>query len=461
MDGSNRCLPPRGRQRRRLLPVAAWAAGVVLGLCQLTVPASAAGFECAGADVPAERAVCRDDALRELDLQLNAAYQVRLRNMTAQQAQWRTSQRAWLKARDACGTDTACLAQRYRERLSALQYGADAVDRRALLQLQQAIEQRARQAPESALEQALQALAIERGMTTFSNAPGADDPEGHAVWPKRRPAGVTDDEWRALLRTRVEADAEHGRVSYMLLDVDGDGQRDLVVDAYVGGTGLFSYVYVLPRRGSRFAGEAGTDAMLWDVQSLYSLNGRGSHQFAYWVRLQGRVYAAWVNGQYGRDRVYLLNPLYPSGKVPNLSVRYAYELEVTARQPAAEGDAPLPLEPDERRALTQALTPFADGSLRGPWNGEAPLCPADAGGEEGVLDVSHYSIEVVGDVQVWLRGECRPGRFIDWFGSYGRDGLHAQFLTRPPGQNEARTYEVQGRRRLLKVVVEPDDALPG
>ena len=461
MDGSNPCSPPRGRQRARLRPVAAWAAALVLGLCQLTEPASAAGFECVGVDMPAERAVCRDDVLRDLDLQLNAAYQVRLRNMTAQQAQWRASQRAWLKTRNACDADTVCLAQRYRERISVLQYRADAVDRRALLQLQQAIEQRARQAPESALEQALQALAIERGTTTFSNAPGADDPGGQAVFPRRRPAGVTGDEWRALLRTRIEADAEHGSVSYMLLDVDGDGQRDLVVDAYVGGTGLFNYVYVLPRRDSRFAGEVGIDAMLWDVQSLYSLNGRGSHQFAYWVRLQGRVYAAWVNGQYGRDRVYLLNPLYPSGKVPNLSVRYAYELAVTGRQPASQGDAPLPLEPDEHRALTQALTAFADGTLHGPWNGEAPLCPTSAGGEEGVLDVSHYSIEVVGDVQVWLRGECRPGRFIDWFGSYGRDGLYAQLLTRPPGQNEARTYEVQGRRRLLKVVVEPDDALPG
>ena len=318
-------------------------------------------------------------------------------------------------------------------------------------------------APEFALEQALQALAIGQGTTTFSNAPNADDPGGNAVFPRHRPAGVTQDEWRALLRTRIEVDAEHGNVSYTLLDVDGDGQRDLVVDAYVGGTGLFNYVYVLPRRGSRFAGEAGGDAMSWDAPALYSLNGRGSHQFAYWVRLQGRVYAAWVNGQYGRDRVYLSNPLYPMGQVPNFSVNYAYTLSVSGRQSDREGDEPVALAPDEHAALTQALAPFADGMLRGPWGGQDPLCPdhTEADDEDSVLTAGHYSIEIVGDAPVWLHGQCRPGRFIDWFGHYGRDeGLYAQLLTRLPGQREVQAYEVQGRRRLTKVVVEPDDALP-
>lgn len=36
------------------------------------------------------------------------------------------------------------------------------------------------------------------------------------------------------------------------MDLDGDGRRDLIIDSYVGGTGLFSYTGVLKRNDDAF-----------------------------------------------------------------------------------------------------------------------------------------------------------------------------------------------------------------
>ncbi|SYZ53645.1 hypothetical protein CPBF367_17210 [Xanthomonas arboricola pv. juglandis] len=77
----------------------------------------------------------------------------------------------------------------------------------------------------------------------------AEDPS-EAVSPTQ-PAGVTDAEWHALqayrARTTSEADdlSENRGHHYTLIDLDEDGQRDLLDDAYVGGTGLFTQITVL------------------------------------------------------------------------------------------------------------------------------------------------------------------------------------------------------------------------
>lgn len=59
-----------------------------------------------------------------------------------------------------------------------------------------------------------------------------------------RPPTVTPADWAAVTRYLRETDARHtvpvemGELSLSLLDLDGDGKRDLVQSAYSGGTGL-------------------------------------------------------------------------------------------------------------------------------------------------------------------------------------------------------------------------------
>ncbi|WP_321921261.1 hypothetical protein [Paraburkholderia guartelaensis] len=79
------------------------------------------------------------------------------------------------------------------------------------------------------------------------------------------------------------------------------------------------------RKGGRFEGNhqrGGDDSLDGDgddgtgQSSLYTLNGRGANQSGDWIRLRGRVYAAYRDSAYGVDDVYLIRPLTVVGEVP-------------------------------------------------------------------------------------------------------------------------------------------------
>lgn len=61
-------------------------------------------------------------------------------------------------------------------------------------------------------------------------------------------------------RTTSEADdlSENRSHHYTLIDLDEDGQRDLLDDAYVGGTGLFTRITVLQGHNDGFRAAAPT-----------------------------------------------------------------------------------------------------------------------------------------------------------------------------------------------------------
>lgn len=84
-------------------------------------PASAAtpSFPCARASLPAEVAICNSALLAGLDVQLNDLYSRAKRGKRAQYYVGR--QRSWMDQRNACGSDSACLEQRYREQIRFLQ----------------------------------------------------------------------------------------------------------------------------------------------------------------------------------------------------------------------------------------------------------------------------------------------------------------------------------------------------
>jgi uncharacterized protein YecT (DUF1311 family) len=88
-------------------------------LISLPLVANAAGFDCTKAVSEAEKAVCSNAGLSAQDSTLSATWKQVLAQGDGS-AQLKTTQRNWLKQRDACGGDTQCLAQRYRERLDTL-----------------------------------------------------------------------------------------------------------------------------------------------------------------------------------------------------------------------------------------------------------------------------------------------------------------------------------------------------
>ena len=436
--------------------VGAWP----LCLLALTVNASAAGIVCAKASSPVERAICADEQLLRLDGSLAEIHAHLQRALPDQAAGLRRAQKDWLLSRDQCAGNSSCLEQLYRERIGVLstQWQAtvattmpDQTDRQALQVLRAAVETRLQSDREFPLEKTLDALRIRQGMTHFSNTPDAGADDSVARFPRHRPPGVTTDEWQALRNSRIDGDGEHGQASYTLHDLDGDGRRDLIVDSYVGGTGLFNYISVLRRQGDRFSGAHAANA------SLYSLNGRGSNQQAVWIRLAGRVYAVYRNSVYGRDDLYLLRPFGLPGKVPTLTLRYRYDWSVPTEQ-RGDGRPPFTLDASTHAALTRALAGFVRQDSAGAGAPDELLCPMPEGADPASrsryvgFGAGHYTYEMLGDVPVWIGQECLLGRVVDWFGNYAADsGLFAALWTRHPETDEERSFELRARRQVSKL----------
>lgn len=444
------------------------------------LPAQAAGMNCSQARSTTEKAICADADLIRLDADMAAAYTALGQAKPDTRDALRQSQREWLTRRNGCAADDACLRWQYELRLDALHgqlrraraYRPDETDRLALEDFRQAVEAASSQNAEFPLETALKALSASGAATTFSNVRDKeDDIEAH--FPKTRPDGVTEDEWRALLASGVDGGGENGAASYTLIDLDGDGLRDLAIDSYVGGTGLFSEVSTLRRIGAHFglaSGEPAADSgsNTPSGATLYSINDRGANQAGEWIRLRGRVYAAYRSSEYGMDTVYLLNPLAEVGDAPTLTVRYRYELSVPRQQKNESTGSVRTLDDSLHAALSRALAQINPEQMAEPAESAKPLCPVppktkeDERSQYYSFGPGHYAYETVADVAVHQGSNCAIARLADWFGSYGaKDGLYAQLWVRGTADDaQTDTYDIRGVRRAIRYTtsVGPVDA---
>jgi len=438
----------------------------MLSACALLVTqqALATGMDCTKAASAVEKTICADTGLYELDTQMGSAYRGLMDAAPHSKSELKTAQRAWLKARDQCAEKVDCLDQSYRKRLLSLQQQTNeavaqqpaGIDRLVLDDLKQAIQTASKTDAEFPLERALDPLVIKKGTTTFSNVRDDENSVEDPQFPKAIPKGVTQDEWQALTGSKVESEGENGNTSYTLMDLDGDGLRDLVVDTYSGGTGLFSYIETFHRVGDVFVRRTGAGDTESE-SSLFSLNGRGANQSVDWINIRGRVYAAYRNSYYGVDQVYLLDPLKAPDAVPTVSINYRYQLSVPNTQKDDAKGTSVTLDAVLHTALTKALVGVSKTEAKDVGDQSRPLCPIPpAGPGDGdyySYGPGHYTIEIVGDMPVVIGEQCYIGRLADWFGSYSaKDGLFAELALRKPDlEGDGRSYEVNGRRRMTDV----------
>lgn len=446
---------PRRAATALLLAIPALAAFTVAGR------AHAAGFDCKRAASPSERAICADPALRQLDAELGDAYAQVLAAAPDLRDSQRSGQREWLRERDQCGADARCLAAAYERRLASFAR-PDPVDMAALNELHQAVEAARRASPDLALERVLERLKVATGTTSFdSGEPGAEALDQVRL-PKARPPGVSVAEWRALQASGLDVRAESGQARFLLLDIDGDGLRDLVVERYTGGTGMFWSTGAVRQADGRFGPPRRTpaDPDESDAGWLYDRSERPSGSDATWIRLHGRVYAAYRESRYGIDQVLLLRPWSGTGQVPRLVIRYRYRLAVPAVQPSGEREGQR-LDPALLRSLNAAValaSPVAPGDAARP---ARPICPLPPDAPDDVREAStrygftHYTMEAVDDVPVRIGKQCYIGQVRNVYGGYSpNEGLGAELCLRKPEELEPaedNCYAVRGPRTIIGI----------
>lgn len=83
--------------------------------------AQAASFPCAKAEAADEKAICATLALNDLDVEMAVRFEI-LKDLLAMgnRGQLMDDQETWLKERQTCGGEVACLQQAYQTRLKIL-----------------------------------------------------------------------------------------------------------------------------------------------------------------------------------------------------------------------------------------------------------------------------------------------------------------------------------------------------
>lgn len=312
------------------------------------------------------------------------------------------------------------------------------------------------------IDTVLQRHADTTGLSFDIATAGAD---GAAATAPTQPAGVAAAEWQAV-RTYLGAasvvqddGSENGNHHYTLLDLDEDGQRDLLDTAYVGGTGLYTEIAVLRRDAAHgFLAPPNAASEAEPATGVFSINGRGGDQALYWLRIDGRSYAAYRDGDYFQDTLTLSRPLSPlsderaSPRV--LQVRYRYRHTLA---PAPDPAQATPEDQDAARWLAQhpQLRAVADRELQrlgfdaqGRQRSPDPnaRCPAPAGIEDSEeraqwpwRDAGHYTFDYVADLRLRHGSDCYSASIVAFRSSYltSYAACCALWLYAAPGQQAA------------------------
>jgi uncharacterized protein len=101
------------------------------GLALIPSPAAAASFDCERTDLAAdEKVICATRPLNDADVKMVTTFDI-LTSLLAMgsRGKLQDEQTAWLKRRQACAADAACIATAYQERLKQLQDAYKELDR--------------------------------------------------------------------------------------------------------------------------------------------------------------------------------------------------------------------------------------------------------------------------------------------------------------------------------------------
>lgn len=390
-----------------------------------------------------------------------------------------SAQKQWLRQRNQCRDDLACLRDRYTERLDAVvgqweelsAYKPDEGDLEALSQFRMAIEQNMLTDKEFPLERAIERFSVAKELASIGQRCFNAGDLGE------RPKNVLEEEWAAFLTLPTYAEAINlGCAEFSWLDVDGDGQRDLLASTF-GGNAFFEAV--LRRTGKTFNDVDESFKALWsmdDAAEVFAWGCKGCDQESEWVRMNGRVYRAYRNGRFGINEVFLLTPLRINHQAPRIVVKYGHSLKVSVYTPEtypgtreeyeseSEQQQRLFAEtPQHKKSLQSATTRILDRlnnplSIR-PTEHSSPICPMPRGTPKEDRSMymqygeTYYAFEAVADFPVWINKQCHIARLLSGYSYSKKDGAFAWLQVRRPDTTteDSASFSLTGRRFVVSV----------
>lgn len=261
--------------------------------------------------------------------------------------------------------------------------------------------------------------------------------------PPSQPATISDNDWQALsvwitsTAPQKELSSENGQVSFALLDLDDDGDNDLLLSYYIGGTGLYSTVETLRREGQHFTPGAGGSE---DQRAgSFSINGRGGDQQIYYLVINGSHYIGYRDGDYLQDLLTLHRPLSSNPLEQTLpqalrvSYRHRHELTpiagystaATPTQRALLADSTLVSDTNRQLALLRfdqtgkQHQPNPDARCPVPTQTPPDLITEEEWNTWPWRSAGHYTFDFVADLRV--RGkQCYSASLVAFRSSYLR-----------------------------------------
>ena len=95
---------------------------VLLTVLAFSTPTAAASFDCAKASHADEQAICSNQSLSNMDVEMATLFRVRMEipMLMGMRGDAQDEQRAWLATREHCGGNVACLSAAYKTRIEQL-----------------------------------------------------------------------------------------------------------------------------------------------------------------------------------------------------------------------------------------------------------------------------------------------------------------------------------------------------
>jgi hypothetical protein len=299
---------------------------------------------------------------------------------------------------------------------------------------------------EIAAEPATNPMPIETVMARYQDKTGIDFQvswapveEGSEAKPLVKPEPLSEDDWKAFLSYWGPSDSdenissENQSASFIFVDLDEDGQRDLIISYYVGGTGLFSQIEFAQRdaeHGFRFDTPKDQDG----YPTSYSINGRGSDQAIFYLRIDGRSYVAYRDGVYAEDTLTLNRPLTsPTDAVMKkmivVSYRYRHKAYISSQDAGVDRKSLLDLfEADPKLLQTtnqqlQRLRFDSKGLQTKPNpNQRCPMKKTSTSKEDDETwpwrTAGHYTFDYVADFRIKTPKACYSASIIAFKSSY-------------------------------------------